>query len=347
MINILVTGAGGGGGNNMISCIKKLIKNDLKVIGTNCSKNYIFMSTADETYLAPEASEKNYLSKINDLRKKHNIHQIIPCNDREVLALSKSDSLKEYLFLPNQDLISSVQNKSEFFKLANNASVRVPINYPLTSFEDLEEKFNLLKNYSEKVWVRPQKGSGSKGATWVNTFDQAMIWIKLWVEMRKFKISDFQICEFLPGRDLNIQTIWDNGNFVCGTMVERLGYYGGEAKLSGMASTPSISRRIHCDTLAAQIELLGRNLPYKLNGSINIDIKADSNNVDCMTEINIGRFPMIIRLHEACINKKPSNLKCYIDKITLKKDLEKIGWHFEGLDTTMYRELDNLPKLIN
>ena len=159
------------------------------------------------------------------------------------------------------------------------------------------------------------------------------MWIKLWVEMRKFKISDFQICEFLPGRDLNVHTIWDNGQFISGTMVERMGYYGGEAKLSGMASTPSISRRVHFEDLAEKIEFLGSDFPYKLNGSINIDIKSDVNNIDCMTEINIGRFPMIIRLHEACINKKPSNLKCYIDKVILKKDLKRIGWHEEGLNT--------------
>ena len=61
MTNILVTGAGGGGGNNMIQCIRRLYKSDLKIIGTNCSENHIAMSTSDETFIAPEATTKKLL----------------------------------------------------------------------------------------------------------------------------------------------------------------------------------------------------------------------------------------------------------------------------------------------
>ena len=86
---------------------------------------------------------------------------------------------------------------------------------------------NLIKNPSDKFWIRTRSGAGSIAATWVNNGEQAKSWIKLWVELRGFELTNFTISEFLPGRDYAFQSVWKNGNLLVAKLAERLVYYMG------------------------------------------------------------------------------------------------------------------------
>ena len=301
------------------------------------------MSSADLNKLFPVATDSNYKDLVCEYCLKNDIDAIIPTNDREVFALSEVETIRDLTFLPSQSLVKGVQDKSSLFEIAKNASLRIPHSKSISTVDDLASSFQELLTFSDRVWLRPKKGSGSRGATWVRTVDQAIKWISLWCELQNFNFSDFQLCEFLPGRDLNIQSIWDNGRFVSGTIVERLDYFGGFNRLSGMSSTPSLAKRLDISAIDINLEQLSDTFPTPLNGSINIDLKQDSNDKYCMTEINIGRFPMIIRLHQAGLPLANSHVGLYLSKILDKKPLEACGWYQQGNSAIMYRELDNEP----
>lgn len=344
--NILITGIGSGGANNLVDCIRSSCQDEINIIGSNCVDFRLNLSNADLVVPLPHANSPEYSFTLLSLIEKYSINGIIPTTDIEAYKLSTIPELSHYTYLPSQFLISSVQDKASLFDIASSASLRVPKSSSLSNFEDVFKFFDELPPNHQRIWVRPRLGAGSRGATWVKTPQQAIQWITLWSELRGKQISDFHLCEFLPGRDLNIQTIWFNGQFISGTMVQRLMYYGGDAKLSGMASTPAVARRIFDKDLASQIELIGDSLKYPLHGSINFDLKQDINGIDCMTEINIGRFPMIIKLHEAC-RSIASHTSIYLQHLIENKSLSTYGWLDSSCQSHMFRELDISPVIVD
>lgn len=272
---------------------------DLRILGTNCLPQAVAKSTADETFLIPPSDQSTYISTLNSLIEKNGIDLIIPDNDREVAATSahRSDIVTK-VFLPDDEVIRICQDKHRFYDALVSAGRKMVPSVNVTDLDSIEEIINELPN-TEKYWVRPRRGSGSKGATWVRTAEQARKWISLWVELRGFPVEDFQISSFLPGKDYNVQTIWNNGKLVVAKMAERLSYYMGANRLSGMSSTPEIARTLRDDKALEVITEVIQSLPGVPNGSYNVDMKGDSDNYMYVNEINIGRFPMITTIHDS------------------------------------------------
>ena len=340
---VLILGAGGGGGNNLIRSLRKSSL-DLRILGTNCLPHCVAKSTADETYLMPECSLPDYLDRLVALVKQTKVDLIIPNNDREVAAISHNrDKIPARVFLPSDDVVRVCQDKDTFIQTLSRAGKAVPLTRQLSGVDDIESCMASLPR-SDKYWVRPRRGSGSKGATWVRTADQARKWIELWVDLRGFHAADFQIANFLPGRDYNVQTIWKDGRLIRATMVERLSYFGGEGRLSGMTSTPEIAISIRDDAAFENSFDAIKVLSPLPHGSFNIDMKGDAEGKMHLTEINIGRFPMITTIHDAIgrTNGAEAYVKCAFDEDDYSGDAIDFA---EGV--FLFRDLDVEPLVIN
>ena len=343
---ILVQGAGGGGGNNLIRELKKVKDISLSILGSNCLKHAVAKSNADETFLLPASNNPDYLNQLNNLIKQKKIDLIIPNSDREVGAVSElRESIKTKTFLPNQETVKICQDKFLFYTFLQKHNVRTPPFVNISSINDIESAMNHLgKNSAGKYWIRPTKGSGSCGATWVTNSDQAKKWISLWCELRGFKENNFMVSEFLPGYDYNFQSIWNNGRLLTATLCERLSYYGGRNRLSGMSSTPEIAiskKDLPCFHFILKLINL---LPGKPHGSYNMDLKGNGDNTMYPTEINIGRFPMIITLHD---NIGPvMHSEAYI-KSALNFPVETMKEEDYQEDFLLIRELDTEPLVVH
>jgi carbamoyl-phosphate synthase large subunit len=67
-----------------------------------------------------------------------------------------------------------------------------------------------------------RRGGGSKGSLPVKDPDQAKSWVKYWTEMRGVPEGMFLLCEYLPGRDYAVQSLWLDGDLVQAKACERL-----------------------------------------------------------------------------------------------------------------------------
>lgn len=343
MHTILITGAGGGGGNNLIRSLRNS-NLDVRIIGTNCLSQAVAKSNADQSFLLPEASDPRYLPELNRLIHAEGVDLVIPNNDRESGFISDNrDAVETRTFMPDQDAVRLCQDKNRFYAAVSEVGMTVAPTVMVTDLDRLEETMDGLPP-SDRYWVRPRTGSGSKGATWVKTPAQARKWIELWHELRGFRPTDFQIATFLPGRDYNVQTIWLDGELRFLSMVERLAYYGGENRLSGMASTPAIARTINVPAAIENALAIIRHVDPKATGSFNVDMKGSVDGVANVTEINVGRFPMITTIHDA--NRRMNGVETYVRSalgLPFEQDgLEEIeeGW-------LMLRELDTEPLVIH
>lgn len=346
MKNILITGIGGGGSNNLYESLRisNLDHEKFKFFGSNVDEKIIAKSPLEDNILLPLATAPNYkeqlIKAIGDLK----IDLIIPNNDREVGVISEiRDSLNCKVFLPDHETVVACQDKHKMYQKLEEFGILMAKSFAINSLSEIDSIMDKLPG--DKYWVRPRIGSGSKGATWVKTAQQAKEWIQLWVELRGFKVEDFTISEFLPGRDYCFQSVWKDGELVLAKMCERLSYFGGENRLSGMSSTPAVAKTILDPSALETIFKTVSKLTSHPHGNFNFDLKGNIDGEMCITECNVGRFCMITPIFDR--TGKHSTAEYYVrsafneieDNIILDPiDIEE--------NCYLLRELDTLPLIV-
>lgn len=341
---ILVTGAGGGGSNNLINSLRAS-NLDLEIYGSNLSATVLAKSNADYNFLLPAATESHYIDSIINQIKKYEIELVIPNNDREVRQISSERKLLPcHIFLPSQETIEICQDKYKMYLKLSEVGIPVARSYDLNSYDDIEPAFESLTDTGDRFWVRLRQGSGSKGATWVKNATQAYAWISMWDQLRGYSVDKFMICEFLPGRDYAFQSVWSNGELVVAKMCERLSYFFGENRLSGMSSTPEIARTIKDEKALEIIFKAIHTISPCPHGNFNLDLKGDVNGQMNVTEFNIGRFCMITPIFD--LTGKINTAEAYVRKafgenlqVSNPIDIEE--------DMYLLRDLDTLPTIVH
>ncbi|MCA9539976.1 MAG: hypothetical protein KC620_13860 [Myxococcales bacterium] len=311
---VLVQGAGGGGGNNLI---RSLRRSDVpaRILGSNCLPHAVAKSSAEQSWLLPVSSDPGYADALRGLIEREGIDVLIPCNDREVGAVARlRDALPCRVFLPELDVIETCQDKHALYRRLSSVGVPMATSISLEEQPDLRAACAALPP-TDRYWIRPRRGSGSKGAGWVRTPEQAEQFIGLWTSLRGFDRSSYQVSVFLPGRDFAFQSMWYRGRLVVAKLVERLSYFMGANRLSGMSSTPEIARTVR-DEGALETALKAiRALSPAPHGVFSIDFKADAEGRAHLTEVNIGRCCMITTIFDetGTLNTVGAYLRCALD----------------------------------
>ncbi len=294
---VLIQGAGSGGGNNLVDSLRRSDL-DLVILGSNCLPHAVAKSTADRTFLLPSCEDHDYVQQLRRLIERRRIDLVIPNSDREVDAVSRHrDAIPCRIFLPEDEVVRVCQDKHRLYERLSSAGIPMAGSVELRDLDELPSAFGELGE-SDRYWVRPRRGSGSRGATWVENWEQARKWIELWIELRGYQARDFQISRFLPGRDYCFQSVWRDGELIVAKLCERLSYFGGANRLSGMSSTPEIARTLRDESALETLQRAVRVLSSRPHGNFNMDLKGDHDGVMNITEVNIGRFCMITPIHD-------------------------------------------------
>ena len=346
MKNILITGIGGGGSNNLYESLRlsKLNKAEYNFIGSNIDQKTLAKSPLKENIILPVATDPRYKPALMDLVKKFNIDLIIPNNDREVGVISAMrEDLDCKIFLPDNSTIMACQDKHKMYQKLEGFDIPMAKSYAIESLEDIDKFIKKLPG--DKFWVRPRKGSGSKGATWVKSAQQAKEWIQLWIDLRDFKVDDFTISEFLPGRDFCFQSVWKDGELVLAKLCERLSYFGGENRLSGMSSTPAVAKTVYDKKALDTIFKCVTHLTDYPHGNFNFDLKGNINGEMCITECNVGRFCMITPIFDRTGNFSTAEYYVRSAFDDIEENLIKDPIDIEE-NCFLIRELDTLPTIV-
>lgn len=291
---VLMTGAGGGGTNNLIRDLRT-VDRDVVVIGSQMEKYLAAKSLADRTYILPVATDTEaYIEKMNAVIAKERIDLVIPNSDREVATLSENrQRINARTFLPSKAAVRLCQDKWPFYEALSARGIPMAKTCHVRDLGDIRGIFENELSGAEMLWCRPRTGSGSKGATKVQSAEQARFWVKYWHEVRGYPVDQFLLSEYLPGRDVAVQSTWKDGELKIMKILERLSYYGGDARPSGMSSTPQVARTLYDKEVLKTCRDVARIVQDKPNGNFNFDLKQDRTGRFCLTEVNIGRFFLI------------------------------------------------------
>ncbi|MGH7322283.1 MAG: hypothetical protein ACRELA_22040 [Candidatus Rokuibacteriota bacterium] len=336
---LLITGAGTGETNNLIRSLRAGDAS-LVIVGCHADRFVLKKSAADRNYLIADSGQPGARSALCRVIETEAIDLLIPNNDRDVrLVAGLREELPCRVFLPATSVIDLCQDKYALTERLRSRGVPAPVTYPVTDLDGIDHTFEQLTPRA-RLWCRIRTGSGSRGAIPVESPAQARSWIRYWQEMRGVPVTSFTLSEYLPGRDFACESLWKDGELVVAKTCERLSYYGGSNRASGVSSTPALAKTVRAPRVVEVCAKAIRSVDPDASGVFSIDLKGDAEGVPCVTEINVGRFFMITNIFD--LTGKYNLAVTYV-RLALGEPVDLREEYDVAEDYYLVRDLDTLP----
>ena len=285
-MKVLVTGAGGVAGVNFVRALCAA-RGMYDVVGADNNKYYLEFPNVSARYRTPRHDAPDFTAKVTQIARKEKVRFIHPQPSSEGLVLSRFRSrLPAPVFLPPPDVMETGQDKLLSQERLLEASVPVARTWALSRLDDLDEPFDELK---PPLWVRARHGAGGRLSLPCGSVGEAKDWVSLW-KKRGTRIDEFIVQEYLPGRNIAWDSIWEEGRLVTSYSRERIEYPFKHISPSGITGTPSVSRIVHDARVNRVGEESVKAVDPAPNGAYSVDLKEDSRGGPSVTEVDAGKF---------------------------------------------------------
>ncbi|MBI3457545.1 MAG: hypothetical protein HY002_17335 [Candidatus Rokubacteria bacterium] len=340
---VLVMGAGGGAGNNLI---RSLRAGDPSLFAVGCHDDRFILkcSPANRNYLIPASTRPAFAAALRRVMETERIDLLIPTSDADVRVLSRlRNRIPRRLFLPGRATIELCQDKYELATFLRSRGLPAPVTYPVTDLRRLAGVFRRLPR-RDRVWCRIRTGSGSMGAIPVRSPEQARSWIRCWQGIRGVPATAFTLSEYLPGRDFGCQSLWKAGTLVLIKTYERLSYLGTGGQPSPISSVAALAKTVLEPRVVETCAEAVRALDAKASGAFSIDLKENARGVPCITEINAGRLSSATNIFD--LTGKHNMAVTYV-RLGVGEPVGIRDEYDVAEDYYMLRDLDTLPGIFH
>ena len=282
-MRILLTGAGGPAAIGVARSLRHHY-----LIGMDCDRYALRFAETDARHLAPKASEPSYLGFLNGLISAEGIEFVHAQPDPEVAFLSENrENVRARTFLPRKETVRDCQDKLRCNRILARYGVASPETVPLPDEIALNRAWDRFMPGVGKMWVRANTGAAGRGAylALVGKYEQVRAWIE-----SQHGWGSFQAAEYLPGRCVTWQSLWQDGRLIASQGRERLEWHLANRSPAGITGITGVGRTI----TRTDVDEVGRMAVLAIDptpdGIFGVDMKENADGVPCVTEINIGRF---------------------------------------------------------
>jgi carbamoyl-phosphate synthase large subunit len=328
---VLLTAAGGLGMPSIIDCLKNNYeKRKIKIICTDIIEKPIMHYKADEFYLLPTGSSKNYMSSLIRICKKNKVDVVIPNSASEILTISHNLSLLHSnnisATVSVEDSVKKIMTKNETYKILEENKIPVPEFYLVNDKNEFHHALKMLGYDKNPVCFKPsdygssgggrgfkilRKGNSIDDIILKNKPDSAEIDYETALRLfNKHKKLNLLVMEYLPGDEYSVYILANKGNmiFCVPQLRERL-----EQSYSFEASVKKNKKIIRICKKIAKV----MNLDYNSN----IQIKLSKNNQPKVVEINPRMGGSIALSAAAGVNLPYLSIKLALGEKLPKHDL--------------------------
>ena len=342
-VRVLILGAGTGASNNLVRSLKAGDP-PVTIVGVQSDRFTLCRSSADRKYLVPKLGDPEFPDALARVIRKEAVDLIFPNTDAEVDLVSRlRHGLPCRVFLPAERTIDLCMDKYRLGTFLRERAMPAPLTYPIEHLDEVEEVWAKFDRPS-RLWCRMRVGAGSMGALPVATPAQVRAWIEYWQDMREVLPGVFTLSEYLPGRDFACQTLWKDGRLVLLKTVERLAYFGGTGRPSGVSSIAAVAKTIDDNRVAATCEQAIRAIDPATSGAFSVDLKEDASGVPNITEINVGRFITMMNFFDFV---GASNMSTTYVKLALDQPVDITDPYDFADDYYFVRDVDTTPTIVH
>lgn len=286
-MKILITGACAVSARSVLRSLKMSEKfKDTEFIGWDmCSLLYgVYAGEFDKIYKVPVISDFSYRQIAQDILDKEKPDAVIIVPEIEVLYWSKNPFDIPHIVPPSRFSELVISKERLFDALSGTGLVPKYMNVP--SSEIIKSDFSNTLGYP--VWIRDGAAgtASAKGAFKAESLSELQAWVKI-----NPHTTQFQLSQFLPGRNLGCFCLFKDGRLVKMAQAQRIEYIMAKVAVSGITGNTSKGKLLNEDkiknTALKAIEILCHQTGEKMNGLVVADMKEDEHGNPIITEINI------------------------------------------------------------
>ena len=286
-MKILITGACAVSARSVLRSLKmsEWFK-DSEFIGWDmCSLLYgVYAGEFDKIYKVPAVNDATYRMVAQNILDKEKPDAVIVVPEVEVLYWSKNPFDIPHIVPPSK-FSELVISKERLFDALSGTGL-VPEYRNISSDTIMQEDFNNPLGYP--VWIRDGAAgtASAKGAFKAQSLSDLQAWVKINSHTRQFQLS-----QFLPGRNLGCFCLFKNGKLIKIAQAQRIEYIMAKVAVSGITGNTSKGKLLNEDKIKnvalKAIDTLCENTGESMNGLVVVDMKEDEKGNPIITEINI------------------------------------------------------------
>lgn len=286
-MKIMITGACAVSARNVLRSLKMSEKfGDATFIGCDmCSILYgAYSRDFDRLYKVPAVSSPNYRKTMESIIAKEKPDAVMIIPEVEVLYWAKHPFNVPYM-IPEADFCEVAISKRKLFDLLKDTGL-VPRSVNVKRTEIFNDDFDALLPYP--MWIRDASAAtaSGKGSFMAHNLKE----LRAWVDINK-GIDDFQLSEYCPGGNYGVLCLFEKGKLLKLAIAERIEYIMAKVAVSGITGNTSKGRFLNDNAIKQNalkaIDVVCEATKTTMNGLVVVDMKADSNGVAKVTEINI------------------------------------------------------------
>ncbi|HEV2389243.1 MAG TPA: hypothetical protein VGS04_00825 [Nitrososphaerales archaeon] len=287
MTRVIVTGSGGLAGVNFVRALRASPRG-YYIVGTDYNRYHLLYPDVDARYLTPKHSDKGFIPRVAEIATKERADFLHPQPSSEAYVISsKRNDVPCKVFLPPAQVMRVGQDKLLSEKRLKARGIPVAKTVPVKNKADIRAAFSKL---GMPLWARARHGAGGRLSLLCADSLEARLWIELWVKRGGVSYDEFIIQEYLPGRNVAWDSLWQDGRLVTSYARERLEYPFKHISPSGITGTPSVSRTVHDRRLNEVCRRAVEAIDAHPNGAYSVDVKESADGTPCITEVDSGKF---------------------------------------------------------
>lgn len=339
-MKILITGACAVSARSVLRSLKmsELFK-DAEFIGWDmCSLLYgVYAGEFDRIYKVPAAGDANYRKVAQNILDQERPDAVIVVPEVEVLYWAKNPFDVPHIVPPSKFAELVISKERLFDALADSGLV--PNYQNISSAEILNSDFENPLGYP--VWIRDGAAgtASAKGAFKAGSLEELQAWVKI-----NPNTTQFQLSQFLPGRNLGCFCLFKNGKLIKMAQAQRIEYIMAKVAVSGITGNTSKGKLLNEDKIKNvalnAIDLVCKITREQMNGLVVVDMKEDVHGNPIITEINIRHVAFSSSFAMAGQNISEAQLLLALDRDSeVKGPVQKD--YPEG--NLMLRDVDGAP----
>ena len=293
-MKILVTRADGIGFPGYIKSIKKSKDLNAEIIGVSHETNAIGFNFVDHHYIVPKVIEKpeEYVQEILKICVIEKIDILLPVDGNETIHFAKNKSLFDKINtkIITSNLCSLIESsdKHKTYSICESIGIPTPKYVAVKNFVQFKKGLEELGYPNTKICFKPSISSGSRGfrvlllpnKDRVNEFFTEQADNSISVDEFKQIVGDnnfpeLLLMEFLPGEEISVDVLADNGKAL--VIVPRV-----REKVIGGASY--VGRTVFDEEIIKFSKVI--TAKFNLDNIVGIQFKKDEIGVSKIIEIN-------------------------------------------------------------
>lgn len=226
MTKVLMTGAGAPGGPGILQSLRS--DPSLSVLAADMDPFASGRFLTDRFFQVPPAKDPGFLSALKDICREQSVDVFLPLVTRELFLLAEHrEAFAEFgtrILVSQREAMDQVNDKGRLYDALKENGLPCPEYYVTDTADELLERVAGFSDAGQACVIKPCVGNGSRGirviSNDVNRFDLLfehkpnslyMSPTELELIVRGREIPQMVVAEYLPGEEVTVDTLNNNG----------------------------------------------------------------------------------------------------------------------------------------